>query len=69
MLTKMSSLTCFLPHIYHDRENMEINEFNLMLAKIAKVEKFCTCDLSLSNCHTCDNRTPKRRDIESKVCG
>lgn len=47
---------------------MEINEFNLMLAKIAKVEKFCTCDLSLSNCHTCDNRTPKRRDIESKVC-
>ena len=33
-----------------------------------KSNKFCTCDLSLSNCHTCDNRTPKRRDIQSKVC-
>ena len=44
---------------------MEINKYNFSLTKEIELltkeitSNFCTCDLSLINCHACDNGTPK----------
>lgn len=62
----MSSLTCFKPPIYHNFENIETNEFDFLSLNEIQIN-FCKCDLALTNCHACDNCTPKRPVIE-KMC-
>ena len=44
-----------------------MKELNFALTKEIQIN-FCTYDLALSNCHTCDNRMPKRPVIENKLC-
>ena len=62
----MSSSICFIPRIYHDWENMEINKFNFLLTK--ETQFFYTCNFAASSCRTCDNRTPKRPVIKDNAC-
>ena len=61
----MSSSTRFIPHIYHNWENMKINNFNILITK--EIEKnFCMCDFAFINCHMCTKGTPKRPIIKNR---
>ena len=59
--------TCFIPHIYHNWGETEINEYNFLLTKEIQTN-FCICNLNLNNYNMCDNCTSKRPVIENKVC-
>ena len=41
---------------------------NLIFSKLNKYRDLCTCDLAVSNCHMCDNRSPKNPVIENNAC-
>lgn len=62
----MFFLSRFLPRVYRDWENLEINI--LIFHKLKKYRDLCTCDLALSNCLACDNLTSKRPIIKKKAC-
>lgn len=45
---------------------MEINKLDIFLTR--ETQKFCLCDLSLSNCHAWNNRLPESPVTENKAC-
>ena len=53
--------------LYEDWENMKINEFFISLTTEIR-KNFCRCDLALTSCCACNNRTPKSLVIENKAC-
>ena len=53
-VSRMSSMTCAMPGIYHERENIGIKRLNCF----TKRKNFCLWDLTHSNSHACSiNKT------------
>ena len=66
-VNKMSSYTRFVPRIYHDWENVEINEFNFLLTKEIQ-RNFACAILPLVTVTSAINTRRTDQFFEYKVC-